>query len=150
MRALQRDALEPARIGALIHVIENDQGYYLFRSVEKTKVDLSSTESAEFRYTDPPVEISRVVSRLEFESWVARYLEQIEQCVDRLMSAIAIDPHRIDSVFLTGGTSFVPAVRRIFTTRFGADRIHLGNEFTSVARGLALNAAERRRVIDRA
>ena len=45
-------------------------------------------------------------------------------------------------MFLTGGSSFVPAVRRIFETRFGAERIRGGNEFTSVAHGLALRAAE--------
>jgi hypothetical chaperone protein len=45
-------------------------------------------------------------------------------------------------VFLTGGSSFVPAVRRIFEARFGAGRIRTGNEFTSVARGLAVRAAE--------
>jgi hypothetical chaperone protein len=44
-------------------------------------------------------------------------------------------------VFLTGGSSFVPAVRRIFESRFGAERIRTGNEFTSVARGLAVRAA---------
>jgi hypothetical chaperone protein len=53
-----------------------------------------------------------------------------------------VDPREVDRVFLTGGTSFVPAVRRIFATRFGEDRIRSGNEFTSVARGLALRAAE--------
>jgi hypothetical chaperone protein len=36
----------------------------------------------------------------------------------------------------------VPAVRRIFSLRFGAEKIQLGNEFTSVARGLALRALE--------
>jgi hypothetical chaperone protein len=46
-------------------------------------------------------------------------------------------------VFLTGGSSFVPAVRRIFESRFGAGRIRTGNEFTSVARGLAVSAADR-------
>ena len=46
-------------------------------------------------------------------------------------------------VFLTGGSSFVPAVRRIFETRFGGARIRTGNEFTSVARGLAVKAASR-------
>jgi hypothetical chaperone protein len=45
-------------------------------------------------------------------------------------------------VFLTGGSSFVPAVRRIFEKRFGAEKIRSGNEFTSVARGLALKAYE--------
>ena len=45
-------------------------------------------------------------------------------------------------VFLTGGSSFVPAVRRIFERRFGEKRIRGGNEFTSVARGLALKAMD--------
>jgi len=45
-------------------------------------------------------------------------------------------------VFLTGGSSLVPAVRRIFKVRFGEERIRTGNEFISVARGLALRAEE--------
>jgi hypothetical chaperone protein len=48
----------------------------------------------------------------------------------------------VDRVFLTGGTSLVPAVRRIFEARFGADRVVAGGEFVSVAEGLALMAAE--------
>lgn len=38
---------------------------------------------------------------------------------------------------MTGGSSFVPAVRRIFEQRFGAARLRGGGEFVSVARGLA-------------
>ena len=63
-------------------------------------------------------------------------------CVDELLKAAGIHPRSVDRVFLTGGSSFVPAVRRIFETRFGEDRIRGGNEFTSVAHGLALRAAE--------
>ena len=51
-------------------------------------------------------------------------------------------PRDVDMVFLTGGSSFVPAVRRIFDLRFGSQRIRTGNEFTSVAMGLALRAVE--------
>ncbi len=142
LRELQRDALEPAKIAALVHVIDNDLGYYLFRSVEQTKVELSASESAPFHFADPPVEIDQIVARPEFEAWIAHYLREIERCVDRLMMAVAITPGDIDSVFLTGGSSFVPAVRRIFAHRFGPEKIRLGNEFTSVARGLALRALE--------
>jgi hypothetical chaperone protein len=56
------------------------------------------------------------------------------------LASTRIAPAQIDAVFLTGGSSFVPAVRRIFETRFGADRIRAGNEFTSVAMGLALRS----------
>ena len=144
LRELQRESLDPAKLTALIHVIDNDLGYYLFRSVEKTKVNLSADESAAFNFADPPVAIDQIVARPQFESWITRHLEEIERCVDRLMTAVAIAPAEIDSVFLTGGSSFVPAVRRIFAQRFGADKIRVGNEFTSVARGLALRALEER------
>ena len=51
-------------------------------------------------------------------------------------------PAQVDRVFLTGGTSLVPAVRRLFEERFGPDRIDAGGEFVSVAEGLALIAGE--------
>jgi hypothetical chaperone protein len=44
----------------------------------------------------------------------------------------------IDAVFLTGGSSFIPAVRRVFADRFGAERLADGENFQSVAYGLAL------------
>ena len=47
-------------------------------------------------------------------------------------------PGAVDKIFLTGGTSFVPAVRRIFTERFEAGRIESGGELISIAHGLAL------------
>ena len=49
-----------------------------------------------------------------------------------------LDADSIDRVFLTGGTSLTPAIRRAFSDRFGQDRLASGNELTSVAHGLAL------------
>jgi hypothetical chaperone protein len=46
-------------------------------------------------------------------------------------------------VFLTGGSSFVPAVRRRFAERFGASRLEGGGELVSIASGLAWMGAER-------
>jgi hypothetical chaperone protein len=139
---LKRESFEPEKIGALIHIVENDLGYFLFRAVEKTKLELSGVESTAFEFSDPPVRIEEIVARIDFESWIRAYLGQIAECVDRLMKAVAIGADRIDSVFLTGGSSFVPAVRRIFIERFGAERIRMGDEFTSVARGLAVRAMD--------
>ena len=66
----------------------------------------------------------------------------IEKCVDSLLETSGVSRRQVDRVFLTGGTSLVPAVRRIFEVRFGEQRIRTGNEFISVARGLALRAEE--------
>jgi hypothetical chaperone protein len=48
----------------------------------------------------------------------------------------------VDRVFLTGGSSLVPAVRALFASRFGAERVRSGDELVSVASGLALRARE--------
>jgi hypothetical chaperone protein len=140
-------ALEPEKIQALITLIEEDLGYQLHQAVQKVKFELSRSESAEFRFregipTHPTIDLRIPVTRREFESWIENDLQAIENSIDKLLRVSGIHPRAVDRVFLTGGSSFVPAVRRIFETRFGSDRIRSGNEFTSVAHGLALRAAE--------
>jgi hypothetical chaperone protein len=141
LKSLRIQSLEPAKIEALIHLIEHDCGYRLHRAVQKVKVELSSQPEARFHFQDGDMQLEAVLTRDSFEGWIADELLKIEACVDDLISKAAISPKDVDVVFLTGGTSFVPAVRRIFERRFGGpSRIRSGNEFTSVARGLALSA----------
>ena len=56
--------------------------------------------------------------------------------------AAGFDATRIDRVFLTGGSSLIPAIRGIFDRRFGEDSIATGGELTSIAHGLALIGQE--------
>jgi len=137
------EAFEPGKIEALLHLIREDLGYELHRAVQRVKRDLSEHTSAPFQFSDGIIEIEATVKRAEFEEWIAEDLAQIEASVDSLIAASGIGCADVDMVFLTGGSSFVPAVRRIFESRFGAGRIRTGNEFTSVARGLAVSAASR-------
>ena len=138
------EAFEPGKIDALLHLIKEDLGYELHRAVQRIKRDLSEQTAAPFQFSDGVIEIEAVVKRTEFEEWIGEDLAQIEASVDSLIAASGIARGDVDMVFLTGGSSFVPAVRRIFETRFGAGRIRTGNEFTSVASGLAVSAASRR------
>jgi hypothetical chaperone protein len=140
LNSVRVQALHPDRIAALIHLIQEDLGYQLHRAVQRVKSQLSENETARFQFSEGAVSLDFVVQRSQFEQWIAEELEQIEQCVDTLVKASGLQPGDVDRVFLTGGSSFVPAVRRIFESRFGASRIRAGNEFTSVARGLALKA----------
>jgi hypothetical chaperone protein len=135
-------ALEPEKIQALIALIEEDLGYQLHQAVQQVKFQLSRHDTAEFRFREGSLDLRIPVTRKEFERWIAEDLQAIETSVDNLLRDSGIDRRDVDRVFLTGGSSFVPAVRRIFETRFGNDRIRSGNEFTSVAHGLALRAAE--------
>ncbi|HUA97984.1 MAG TPA: Hsp70 family protein [Terracidiphilus sp.] len=135
-------ALEPEKIEALIAIVEQDLGYQLHQAVQRVKYALSQHETAEFRFHDGGLDLRIPVTRREFDAWIADDLKAIEDSIDSLLRGSGMHPRDVDRVFLTGGSSFVPAVRRIFTSRFGKDRIRGGHEFTSVAQGLALRAQE--------
>jgi hypothetical chaperone protein len=145
LKSVHAQALEPDKIGALIHFIKEDLGFQLHRAVQKVKCDLSNLPVTTFRFSDGFVDLATVVERVSFEDWISEELGQIAGCVDSLLSSSGVHPKDVDMVFLTGGSSFVPAVRKIFEARFGEKRIRGGNEFTSVARGLALKAMDARR-----
>jgi hypothetical chaperone protein len=142
LRSARIRALEPEKIEALIAIVEEDLGYQLHQAVQRVKFELSRSHTAEFRFGDGSLNLRIPVTRADFEAWIANDLRAIEGCVDALLQTSGVHPGAVDRVFLTGGSSFVPAVRRIFESRFGKDRIRSGNEFTSVAHGLALRAAE--------
>jgi hypothetical chaperone protein len=142
LRGVQAQSLEPEKIGALVHFIKEDLGFQLHRAVQKVKCNLSNDPATTFQFSDGFVDLEAVVERASFEEWISEELEQIARCVDSLLSSSGVLPKDVDMVFLTGGSSFVPAVRRIFEARFGEKRIRGGNEFTSVARGLALKGMD--------
>lgn len=139
---LRREALEPGKLDALLHLVEHDLGFHLYRSVETTKLALSKLEATRFRFADGPVQIDERVERAEFEGWIGEEVSAIDTCVQRLLERTGAAPGDIDRVFLTGGSSLVPAVRRLFASRFGEERLRSGSELTSVASGLALRARE--------
>jgi len=141
LRSVKAQAVEPEKIGALLYLIQHDLGYRLHRAVQEVKIGLSQREHAVFRFEDGDVSLEIPVTRSEFESWISEELAAIEQSVAALLANAGLDTKDVERIFLTGGSSFVPAVRRIFEARFGSHKIRAGDEFTSVARGLALRAA---------
>ncbi|KGD85778.1 Hsp70 family protein [Rhizobium sp. YS-1r] len=138
LKSLVRSALDPDKLELFIDLVEHDEGYPLYQAISATKMALSGAEEAEFHF--PPLGRAgrKTVKRADFESWIADDLTRIEGALDEVMEKTGTVPGEIDKVFLTGGTSFVPAVRRIFTRRFDAGKIESGGELLSIAHGLAL------------
>jgi hypothetical chaperone protein len=142
LRSIEAHSLEPKKISALLHVVEGDLGFYLHQSVQATKSALSREESSRFLFEDYSIRVEASVKRSAFERWIREELQKIRGCIDRLLEGTGVAAPDVDRVFLTGGSSLVPAVRHIFEERFGNEKISSGSEFTSVARGLALRALE--------
>jgi hypothetical chaperone protein len=139
---LQKTAKDPVAIGRMITVIEKELGYPLYDAVGALKRALSEQEQATFRFSGGGLDIEQTVSRADFEGWIAPDIAQIEATVDKALAKADVAPDSIDRVFLTGGSSLIPAIRDIFRARFGQDRLATGGELTSIAHGLALIGEE--------
>ena len=137
---LRRSAIDPDAIGRMIALIEHELGYLLYDAVGRLKRALSQAATATFRFAEAGVEIEATVTRAEFERWIAEDLAGIAATLDQALAHAGVGEGAIDRVFLTGGTSLVPAVRAVFERRFGAARIMDGAELTAIAQGLALIA----------
>jgi hypothetical chaperone protein len=142
LERLQRTSLSPDKIAKFLQIIRNDRGFAIYRAVSDAKVRLSSAPTTSFALRLGELDIEQEISREDFERWIADDIARIEQTVDQLLNGESVSVEEIDSVFLTGGSSSIPAVRRVFETRFGADRLAGGENFQSVAFGLALIGLE--------
>jgi hypothetical chaperone protein len=138
LKSLVRQAEEPDKLELFIELIDHDEGYPLYQAVSATKMALSSAEEADFRFAPLGRAGEKRVTRRDFESWIADDLARMEGALDEVLTASNTEAGSIDKVFLTGGTSFVPAVRDIFHRRFDASRIETGGELVSIAHGLSL------------
>ncbi|MFT7623674.1 MAG: putative chaperone protein [Myxococcota bacterium] len=132
----------PDRIRALIEVVDANQGYSLSRAVERTKIGLTEADEAIFHFDAGGIELKRTVKRSEFEQWIQPELTQLGKTVDDLLSKAGLVATDVDTVFMTGGTARVPAVRALFEARFGQSNLQAGAYHSSVAAGLAVHAQQ--------
>jgi hypothetical chaperone protein len=106
--------------------------------VSDAKVALSTRDRVDFRFQCERIDIGTTVTSGDFEAWIADDIERLEATVDEGLAKAGITAHDVQKVFLTGGTSLVPAVRRLFSERFGEERLTSADQFESIAYGLAL------------
>ncbi|HVZ09450.1 Hsp70 family protein [Rhodopila sp.] len=141
--AVAAASAHPERLRALIGLIEDEMGYPLYQAVSAAKAALSRQDAATLRIAHRDFVVDRRIARAEFEAWIAGDLRRMAETVDRALANAGVAADAIDRVFLTGGTSFVPAVRALFERRFGAEKVSGGGEFVSVAEELALIGRDR-------
>lgn len=125
------------RFKNLLTLIHNNLGYSVFQAIEKTKIELSDRQLSQFVYSNMEIEIDEEISRVQYDSVIERDIKKISVYLDEFMLKNNIQAEDIDSLFLTGGTSMVGAIQHLFKTRFPHIPVNSGDNFNSVARGLA-------------
>ena len=123
----------------LITLIDHNLGFSLFQSIEKTKIGLSESDQTSFFFSSHEIEIEETIVKTEYNSIIEDDVNSIEKYLDRFLATHSISISEIDSLFLTGGTSQVEAIQNLFKNKFPLIPIHSGDNFISVAKGLALS-----------
>jgi len=121
----------------LITLIDNNLGYSVFQAIEKAKIELSNADTSAFSYHNMDIDIDEEISLTDYEQIIAKDVDRIAGYLDQFMQQNNIDPENIDSLFLTGGTSLVGSIQKLFKNRFPHVNLNSGDNFKSVATGLA-------------
>lgn len=119
----------------LYDLIKSNYSYLVFQCIKELKAELSAAETAKLDI--PELDIEFELSRADFELMIGDLLDKFSQSISDLLKRVELESDDIDLVIRTGGSSLIPAVKRILEARFPGKVIE-HDPFTSVAAGLAI------------
>ncbi|MCW5204409.1 Hsp70 family protein [Desulfobulbus sp. N2] len=126
-----------AAVDNIINLVEDNYGYMLFREIEKAKCHLSKYEQTQILFKSYDLLINERISQSNFAIMIDEKVSSIKKSVHSVLKKACLKSSNIDTVFLTGGSSYIPSIRDYFVKEFGAASLSQTNVFTSVAHGLS-------------
>lgn len=143
LQNMRYDIVDATGIDRLFGLIEQRAGHWLAMQVEESKIALSEQDAR-------PIDLSRVepglvaeLTRPLFENAIEPLLERIHASLSQLLADAGIAAEQVDTLFFTGGSSGVPALRQSVAAMLPNARSVEGNTFGSIGSGLAIEAKKR-------
>jgi hypothetical chaperone protein len=134
---------DPVPYRRLARVIERRLGHELLGRTEAAKITLSAEHTAD-------IDLGRIENDLSVMANRAELLALLEDLLTRLVDlgiatvvASGLTPATISTLYFTGGSSGMTALRDAFASAFPASRVVVGDLFGSVVSGLGLDAGRR-------
>lgn len=142
IKQLQRESSGSTRqaVRALEALVTQNLGYQLFRTIERTKRELSSAPMAKLDFEHGPIRIHEIITRDRFEQMIAHELHEVESGVHAVIAESGLRPDEIDVVLRTGGSSAVPAFVNMLARIFGEHKLRELAPLVSVVGGMAVIA----------
>jgi len=140
VRELEADAVDPAKAKRLRTVIEKHLGHQLAFAVEAAKIALSAEDEValEMGFIEPGLTAS--ATRDGFEDAVQTERARMAAAVRETLKRAGTTVEEIGTVFLTGGSSRVPVVRKAIASVVSPNKFRAGDDMLSVAMGLTEEA----------
>ena len=140
---LADNAREPGKILRLLKVIRERLGHRIAFAVEDAKIALSDRARAPIALDFIDAALAAHATTRGFDHAIRSKTDRLTQMAAQCIADSGLKPDRIQTIFFTGGSSRVPAVRRAIAEAAPAARAAAGADFLSVALGLTREAARR-------
>lgn len=143
LKALRHEIDRPELIDRLMALIEGHHCHALAMEVERVKIALSSVEAERLMLAPLCGAPNPVLRREAMDEILAPPLARLETLIIRVLAQGGVQADEVQTVFLTGGSSRLPALQALTSRLLPNARQDRGDDFGSVGTGLALEAARR-------
>jgi hypothetical chaperone protein len=140
---VHRLAVEPDKTKRLLTVLSKHLGHRIAFAVEQAKIDLTAADRTAITLAFVEAGLTAPTTRETFDDAIAAELMRLRLSIWNCLALAGIDADGIDTVFMTGGSSLVPAVEAVLRDELPDAAIKRGDDFLSVALGLTLEAQRR-------
>ncbi|MGE6240455.1 Hsp70 family protein [Ectopseudomonas guguanensis] len=143
LQNMRYDIVDATGIDRLFGLIEQRAGHWLAMQVEESKIALSEQEARAIDLSRVEPGLVAELTRPLFESAIEPLLERIRASLTQLLADAGVSADQVDTLFFTGGSSGVPALRQSVAAMLPNARSVEGNTFGSIGSGLAIEAKKR-------
>lgn len=129
-------AREPRKVERLLTVLRRRLGHAIAFAVEGAKIALSADGRAGIALDIIEPHLAATATRAAFDEAIAAGIDRLQRIASACIASAGLGPGDIDTIFLTGGSSRVPAVRAAIGRAAPSARLAGGSDLLSVALGL--------------
>jgi hypothetical chaperone protein len=143
VRELLAVSVEPDRVRRLLKTIRRHLGHRIAFAVEDAKIALSAAEMAALPLDFLETNLQANATQRGFERAIADKMDALTKMAALCIQRAGIRPDAVQTIFFTGGSSRVPAVREAIRKAAPQANVAAGSDFLSVALGLTREAQRR-------
>ena len=135
-------AYDKDKISRLLELIREGLYFSFSEKIIEAKVNLSFNylTKIDMNMFDNPFQ--EELTQEAFNKVIECHTQKIKSTLDETMAMANVDYEQIDKVFLTGGSTLVPAVSNIYKSLFSEEKLVHTDVLSSVGYGLAIYAGD--------
>ena len=142
---LVADSRAPKRVSHLLKTLKHRLGHRIAFAVEDAKIALSESDATEIALAFLEAGLDAPATRAGFDKTIHEKTWHLTNIASDCIRDAGLKPDAVSTIFFTGGSSRVPAVRHTIAAAAPSARVAAGSDFLSVALGLTREAQRRYR-----